>query len=119
MLIECKECGAKVADSASVCPRCGVSSPAGQTCQITISRKRAMTGAISTVEIYIDEKKLGSIKNGESVNFNLAPGNHQIQAVCTNPAGPVVRRGGAFEVHGCQSASFECGFSMLQGFYFK
>jgi hypothetical protein len=44
MLIECKECGAKVAGSAPVCPNCGVPNPAGQTCQVTISRKRAMTG---------------------------------------------------------------------------
>jgi len=119
MLIECKECGAKVADSAPVCPHCGVPNPAGQTCQVTISRKRAMTGAVSTVEIYIDEKKLGHIKNGETVNLNLAPGKHQIQAVCTNPAGPAIRGGGAFEIHGGQSASFECGFNMLKGFYFK
>lgn len=118
MLVACKECGVKIAESALVCPKCGVSNPAG-TCQLNIYRKRAMTGAISTVEIYIDGQIGGRVKNGETITFDLVSGEHEVTAVCTNPAPPAITRRGTFEVHVGQTAEFECGFSMVSGFYFK
>ena len=119
MLVACKESGVKVADSAPVCPKCGVPNPAGRTCRLKIYRKRSMTAAISIVEIYIDEQIGGRVKNGETVTFDLVPGEHEVLAVCTSPAGPTATRRGTFEVHIGQTAEFECGFSLLSGFYLK
>jgi len=118
-LVSCKECGAEVAESAPVCPKCGVPSPAGKTCQVSITRKRAMTGAVGTVEIGIDDLS-APIGNGETLTLDVAPGEHSIAAVSSNPlTGQVIERGDVFEVHGGQAASYECGFSAWSGFYFK
>jgi hypothetical protein len=118
MLIFCKECHAEVSESAPVCPKCGVPNPAGCNCQISISRKWTL-GGISIIEIYIDEKMVGSIKNGETINLDLAPGEHEVVAVCVNLAGPVITRGSKFEVYGEQAVEFECGISGWSGFFFK
>lgn len=48
-LVECKECGKSVSDSAAVCPHCGVAAPAlsaAQKNQLAIDIKRAMYGRL-------------------------------------------------------------------------
>lgn len=48
-LVECKECGKSVSDSAAVCPHCGVAAPAlsiAERKQMAIDLKRAMYGRL-------------------------------------------------------------------------
>lgn len=118
-LVSCKECGAEVAESAPVCPKCGVQNPAGKTCQVSITRKKALTGAVGTVEIGIDDLS-AQIGNGETLTLDLAAGGHSIEAVSSNPiTGAVISRGDTFDLQGGQAANYECGFSAWSGFYFK
>lgn len=115
MLVVCKECGNDVADSAPVCPKCGVPNPAGKTCKLNVSRKKGITGFASVVQVYIDESG-DYIRNGESFDVELSPGEHEIKAYSSLPDAVRIC---SFEVHSGESIDFECGFGFVGGFYLK
>ena len=118
-LVSCKECGSQVADSAPMCPKCGVTNPAGRTAHVVVSRKSQMTAAASRVEVYIDDQLLGAVKSGKSATFDVSPGEHELTVVCTAPVGTQWVRQSGFEVGGGQTVGFECGNYGLKGFNLK
>ena len=78
-IVACKECGGKVADSASLCPHCGVTAPSGISGKFVIMRKSALTGAIHPIQVLIDGQPVASVKNGETQTYELASGKHQLE----------------------------------------
>lgn len=119
MLIVCKECGENVSDAAPTCPKCGVPNPAGLSSKLIITRKKAMTGGFSKIDIHIDEKFIGYLKNGDEAVLDITPGVHEVVAIFYPPAGDPVMRDLEISIGTGQSINLECGFNVLTGFYFK
>lgn len=78
-LVQCRECGSSVSDAAAACPHCGVAGPAG-LCVIRIERKAKLGGAILKVNLFIDGVPQGSMRPGDSGDFEVQPGQHVIEA---------------------------------------
>jgi hypothetical protein len=113
-LVTCRECGEKISDSALQCPRCGVPSPAGFG-QLTVQRKRQLTGAIRQIEVGIDSQSYGLIKPGAELTFDLAPGQHEIAVVDGRGIGPNALRSSVFNIQSGQSIGCEVLYSQLKG----
>jgi hypothetical protein len=76
-LVECRECGSDVSDSAATCPHCGVSAPAGEVSLVFI---RAGTyGRANRIELFIDQEPLGKIVGGVGLEVLVTPGSHHIE----------------------------------------
>lgn len=118
-LVQCKECGTAVAESAPACPKCGVPSPAGLTSRVSVHMKRALAGAVSIVELYVDGRPHGRLENGGTTSVDLAPGEHEVVVITTGVGGPVMERECQFSTRGGQLITLECGFSVWTGFYLK
>jgi len=117
-LVKCTECAGTVADTAPTCPHCGAPTPGGKTSKVVVSRKKAMTGFANRVEVLLDGREIASLKSGQSIEIEVAAGEHVLDVDSIGPA-PVRPRQFTFEVASNQSASFECGFSSLSGFFVK
>lgn len=78
-VVACKECGGKVADSAPLCPHCGVTAPSGATGKLVIMRSSAITGAMHPVQVLIDDRAVESVKNGETRTYELPAGKRQVE----------------------------------------
>lgn len=76
-LTACKECGGKVADSASTCPHCGVDAPAG-VAELVVKRRTQLAGARVETWMAVDGNDEGDIGPGEIKQFRLKPGVHQV-----------------------------------------
>jgi hypothetical protein len=76
-LIQCRECGADISDSAATCPRCGVSAPGG-TGTLTLLRPQFRNGAIG-VEVYVDGRPYGSLRMKGRLSIPIAPGDHHVE----------------------------------------
>ena len=50
----------------------------GNMYKLTLSRKKNFVGCLVAFTIYIDNQKVGKIKNGETIQFDITAGNHQI-----------------------------------------
>lgn len=48
--------------------------------QLTIARTSQYTNRFSSIDLYMDNQKFGSIKNGETKTFDIAPGEHSFFA---------------------------------------
>lgn len=77
-LVPCRECGAEISAAAPTCPKCGVPSPAGKTASLVVTRERRLTGAILLMWVGI-EGRGKQLSGGQSVSFDLAPGEHQLE----------------------------------------
>ena len=117
-LVSCTECEGTVASTAPVCPHCGAPAPGGKTGKIVVSRKKAMTGFLNTMEIYLDGAPVGSLKNGESVTVNVLAGDYHL---VVDTVGTAAARAREFRISidHKQTLEFETGFSGLTGFYAK
>jgi hypothetical protein len=79
-LISCKECGAQISDAAPVCPRCSIAQPGlTKTGKLSISRKASTTGSLHFVQVVVDGKQVGEIRDGGNLTLDLAPGTHMIE----------------------------------------
>jgi DnaJ-class molecular chaperone len=80
-IVECKDCKGMVSTSAELCPHCGASYPTSYIpAKVIVSRKFAMVGLAVKMSIFIDGTKVGSIWSGETMNFDVAPGIHLLEA---------------------------------------
>ena len=116
-LVACKECGAEVAESAPVCPRCGVLGPAGRISRLIVTRKQVLTGFAHMTEVVVDGRTIGRLKMGGMLTIDLTPGEHELVVLATGPNR--ANDGCMFEVQGGETAEFECGFAAWGGFYVK
>lgn len=78
-LIQCRECGSEISDSAATCPRCGVSAPGG-TGTLTFVRPSLLNGAVG-VEVYVDGQPYGKLRVKGRVSVPIAPGNHHVELI--------------------------------------
>lgn len=75
-MIQCRECGDSVSDSARACPKCGIDSPGG-SCQIVISRP-SIAGMAVRMSVYVDNAPYGDVKGRKSVSIPVSPGQHHV-----------------------------------------
>lgn len=76
-LVQCRECGSNVSDSAISCPQCGVDGPAGTGTLIVERRKKFMGGAVG-VSVQLNGVGHGVLRSGQSVALDLAPGSYAL-----------------------------------------
>jgi hypothetical protein len=76
-LVECRECGSQISESAATCPRCGVSAPAG-VCSLTFVRS-GFVGVAVGVEVFVDGQPFGTIRGRGRVVVPVTPGRHHIE----------------------------------------
>lgn len=75
-MIQCRECGNTVSDSARMCPNCGIESPGG-SCELVIERPSLGGGAIG-MTVYVDNTPYGDLKARKSLSIPLAAGQHHV-----------------------------------------
>ena len=87
----CSKCGFQNNPGAIVCGQCGAVLDNNQqnvnantqntnngTYRLTLTRPKDFVGALIKFNIFIDNNKVGTIKNGETVVLNVSSGNHTI-----------------------------------------
>ena len=74
-LIICEDCGKEFSDKASACPNCGCP-PKQETRKLIVSRVFKAYGKDVTPKIYIDEKLMGVLENGQTIEYDLTIGEH-------------------------------------------
>lgn len=77
-MINCRECGNSVSDSAPTCPRCGIASPGGVT-QLEIRRASRLSGAIIPMSVWIDGSHVGTLTAGKKLVHTVTPGAHRVE----------------------------------------
>jgi zinc-ribbon domain len=94
-MIQCRECGADISDSAATCPKCGVPAPGG-TGTLTFIRPQFRNGAIG-VEVYVDGQPFGNLRMKGRLSVSVAPGDHHIELLTSqgkSGVGSVTTRSG-------------------------
>ena len=75
-MIQCRECGNSVSDSARACPNCGIESPGG-SCELVIVRPSLAGGAVG-MTVYVNNTLYGDIKARKSMTIPVAAGQHHV-----------------------------------------
>jgi len=114
-LVACRECQSEVADSAPTCPRCGVPNPAGKSAKLHIVRKKQIAAAAGAVDVELDGSHVASVRAGQSLSINVAPGEHRVQLTADLPKGPQRRALDTFSVTAQGAVTYEIGFSAWSG----
>src|SRR3954467_11793605 len=78
-LVQCKECGAQVAESAPACPQGGVANPGRRVGRLSIFRSSAMTGRGYAVQVFVGGSLAGEIRDGATLHLELAAGQHRVR----------------------------------------
>lgn len=79
-LISCKECGAQISDAALACPRCGISHPSlTKAGKFAIYRKAGTTESVHPVQVVVDGKQAGEVRDGGNLTLDLPSGTHMIE----------------------------------------
>lgn len=94
-LIKCPECGKMISSFAKACPDCGYplapqagaqptpAAPvvsAGLEVPVVISRPNNLMGSVISGSIYIDDRMIGTLKNGGTLNTVASVGRHSVTA---------------------------------------
>lgn len=64
---------------------------------VEVKRRSQYFAALRSVDIFVDDTKVGVVKNGESKAFELSPGTHSVYAKidwCQSPANTVTVQAG-------------------------
>lgn len=88
-LIQCPECGKTVSSLATSCPECGYplqqgnaqssSAPAQpREVPVTIQRESHYMGWPIAGNVYIDQRLIGTIKNGGTLSTTVSEGRHSV-----------------------------------------
>ncbi len=86
-MVACRECGSEVSDKARTCPRCGVDSPAGQA-QLEIRRVSRLTGALISLDVWVDSSHAGALGSGKNLLLTVAPGIHRVKCAFRDAHSP-------------------------------
>lgn len=75
----CPKCGKELNDYDKFCGGCGTTiSPSRTSYKLILTRPKNYVGCLISYDIYIDYVKVGKIKNGETIEFDISVGNHVI-----------------------------------------
>lgn len=77
---------------------------------IKLTRDSGWTDRIRSYHVVVNGEKVGEIKNGESKNFDIAPGTHEMMIKIDWCSSNLL----TFDVKANEDVSFECG-SNLKG----
>ncbi len=99
----CPRCGNQLQDNETFCSNCGtpvtelapqINTETVPTYQdkykFTLIRKKSFVGSLVNYKIYVDNEMVGKIKNGQTVEMELTPGNHVISLNKMNPTNVVI-----------------------------
>ncbi|TWP33002.1 zinc-ribbon domain-containing protein [Leekyejoonella antrihumi] len=76
-LINCRECGNQISDSAVACPRCGVAAPGGN-CALVFTRPSLARAAVHA-EVHVDGYPYGSLRAHGRIVVPVTPGSHHVE----------------------------------------
>lgn len=78
--MKCKKCGVEIALGEKFCPGCGAKTEYADMKfgKIIIHRKSNFYGCAIPFKIFIDEREMGTISNGETLTFDVPFGTHQV-----------------------------------------
>lgn len=78
-LVQCRECGSQISDSAATCPQCGVSAPAGMG-TLTFTRPSLANGAVG-LEVHVDGRPYGRLRAKGRLEVSVPPGDHHVELI--------------------------------------
>ena len=73
--MKCSNCNNEVEENKNFCPKCG--NKLGEYTLVVTRQKKTMGFAIPFA-IYVDDIKIGDLKNGSSITYNLTNGKHTV-----------------------------------------
>lgn len=77
----CLNCGYKIDLGSKFCPYCGSPtklSDENSVGKLTVIREKKTMGFAISFEVYVDDSKLGTLKNNSSLSCDLPFGTHEI-----------------------------------------
>lgn len=105
--MNCKYCGYQLFDNEQICRNCGASisreniqnnycqqgesinsyenTGAPRKCKLILKRKKSFVASLVSFDVYIDNIKVGKIKNGEIIELDITIGRHEISINKNNP----------------------------------
>ncbi len=87
----CKSCGVKIEVDEMFCKNCGNKTDYQDKDNLgifNINRKKSFVGCVINFDVYVDETKVGTLKNGGNINCNIPLGEHEVKI--SNPTGNVI-----------------------------
>lgn len=79
----CISCGAEIADNNNFCPKCGVNQIANNMPEfiptLEVTRESCFISCLQSFRVFVDDKEIGRLKNGEKKRFQITPGLHEIR----------------------------------------
>ncbi|WP_094607198.1 hypothetical protein SPSIL_057940 [Sporomusa silvacetica DSM 10669] len=84
----CKQCSTELEASAKLCPKCGtnqeqigqvvLSNHTDMVPTVEVLRESSFVGCLLSYRVFVDNKEIGRLKNGEKKRFQLKPGLHEM-----------------------------------------
>lgn len=74
-LIKCGECGKEFSDKASACPNCACPVEREKV-KVIVEREKGFLGSANVPVIYIDDKLIGNLKTGTTLETETTMGEH-------------------------------------------
>lgn len=82
-LVNCGDCGHRMSDSAPSCPQCGWVVPV-QNGLLVVSRKGQLNSGLVGTEVGVDGAFYGTLRAGQQLQIELAPGPHYLDVSKNN-----------------------------------
>ncbi len=73
----CTNCGKEIPDNSNFCKFCG-NKPSKKTVKVTFHRVKKYVGCLLSMNVYIDKKVVGTIKNDEKLEIDVPCGEHSV-----------------------------------------
>ena len=79
--MKCSNCGKEV-NKGSFCPECGSSLSTGKMIELYVKRKKKIMGCAIPFPVYVDDVKIGDLKNGTTLKCEVCEGKHRVVLKC-------------------------------------
>ena len=77
----CKNCGCKIEIGETFCKNCGSKteySDKSKLGTISITRAKKYVGCLIDFDVYLDDSRIGTLKNGATLTYEVPLGEHEI-----------------------------------------
>lgn len=81
----CKNCGAPINPNDNFCNECGAKvekENLGKICKIKVTRRKYFLGVAISFPVYVDDVKIGELKNGKTLEVEVTEGVHEVEFRC-------------------------------------